>query len=175
MNIFDVNTKIKTYTYPIIKIVIGLVLILTILFRSKWLSINSHTANTIISILCFLVCAFTILSIYISIAEILELYERNKEQRLLKSLQQTMSIPLSEVIDSIIKNDIIEFLILSENGIVKIGSSSDNKYSSAVFTDKRYYIDNEEYQSQETFSLELTKLFSEQTVNVITVDGVIPN
>lgn len=72
------------------------------------------------------------------------------------------------------ENSIIELDVLEEGRAIKIGTSSDYQRDSDMFFDKRYYIDNQEYQdiNQVMKALQWTK---ENEIEVSLIDGITPD
>ena len=70
------------------------------------------------------------------------------------------------------ENDIMEFEIMVNQDIIKVGVSSDCKFSSSVFFDKRYYIEKTEFLTAEEFEKELLQYTANGKINVITIDGI---
>ena len=68
--------------------------------------------------------------------------------------EKTVSVvplDLERIVQLSKENDIMEFEIIANQDVIKIGSSSDCKYSSSVFFDKRYYIGKTDFLTAEEF------------------------
>ena len=81
-------------------------------------------------------------------------------------------LDLERIVQLSKENDIMEFEIIANQDVIKIGSSSDCKYSSSVFFDKRYYIGKIEFLTAEEFEKELLPYTADGKINVITIDGI---
>ena len=81
-------------------------------------------------------------------------------------------LDLERIVQLSKENDIMEFEIIANQDVIKIGASSDCKYSSSVFFDKRYYIGKTEFLTAEEFEKELFPYTTDGKINVITIDGI---
>ena len=77
-----------------------------------------------------------------------------------------------EIIRLADENDIIEIKIKANNGILKIGTSSDNKNGSEKFFDKRFFIGDKEFLNKEDFAEKLFALSNGGEVAVVSIDGI---
>lgn len=81
MKIFEVDTKLTSYTYPLIKIMISLSVILFSIFRSKIFTISMVALNFLVALLCFAATLASILCIYISVGELFYVRKSKKATR----------------------------------------------------------------------------------------------
>lgn len=175
MNPFVMNTNIKTYTYPIIKIIVSVIIILIAIFRNKILDITSDTIKTLTSVLSVMICILCVYFIYISIAEIVYVYDIKTANN---EIQQIENIDIKEcsfdeIVGLVYKNDIIEIKVFSKNEVIKIGSSSNYNYSKNEYFDKEYFINQNIYKSFEEFYFEFFKYSIDGKIYVISIDGVL--
>lgn len=174
-NFFKVNTCIKSYTYPIIKIIIFFALILLLFFRKYYLNISNSLLDIIVGIVFGCIGLACFLCIYISIAEIVLLHERRKDVKAVSmQIKKGDSLPLDKVISLINDNDIIEIRILSNNEIIKIGASSDCKMGRSGFYNKMFFINNEEYETLTSFKKAIIKYTVDSNLFVLTIDDLAP-
>ena len=115
--------------------------------------------------------------IYMAIAEMILLHERRLESGI--DIELAISNSKNYATDYIIslmqKNDIIEFLIVSNNKIIKLGASSNSHNGSSKFFDKRYYISDQENITIEVLSEVINKYSIDGKICVIKIDGMSPN
>lgn len=170
--IFSLQTDLKNYKYPLIKIVISLLIILFSIFRNHFFVISVKPINILITIFCFAATTASILCIYIAVSELFYVRKNRKESNPKQKSYQAVPFSLERVICLAKENDIIEFEIKSNENVVKIGASSDSKSASSAFFDKRFYIEKEEYLTAEDFKKELFKYTKDGNIYVITIDGI---
>lgn len=68
--------------------------------------------------------------------------------------------------------DIIEFLVLTKSGIVKLGATAETLAGGSEFFNKKFYIEDKVYDSANMMSAALEELFPEEEVEVYLIDGV---
>ena len=168
------TTKETSYKRPLIRIVICLIVIVVGIFRGKIFPIPSGVVDTIITILCIPISLITIFSIYISIFDIVELFEtrqKSKKRSLIKPTDCVLK-KLEDVMLLVEQNDIIEFEIRTDRGLILAGSSSDCKNSSSNFFDKKYYIEENEYETISDFREAMISFSKDGALAVYAIDGV---
>lgn len=176
MSLFKFHEDIESCKYPIIKILICILLIMVMIYRNHFIHIDNIVIDTIVDICCVAVAGFCILCIYISLAEILQVYE-NKSVMSMISKSTTLdrqAYEVDEIINMAETNDIIEILIIANNEPMLIGSSSDCKQGSSRFFDKEYYIGQERYQNILEFKNALLPFSSDGKLSVVLIDGIKP-
>ena len=175
MKLFKVNTDLKSYAFPVVKIVCNLILIACILLLSFNIDIPIGVVNFIFRFVLVALILCFILSIYLSFGEIICVYENRQKDFLRKCIPtesecERKSIEYIKTLTE--QNDIVEILIKLDNEIIKVGTSSNSKQSSAKLYDKRYYIEQIEYTEKRTFYEELSALLKNEEVFIYSVDGV---
>lgn len=172
---FKVQTNLKSYKYPIIKIIVSLIIISFSIFRKQILMISSGWVLAIITCVCFVLVILSIFSVYISISELFYTYSNRNTQKEKNvndiDTSNLKQLSINGIITLVKENDIINFEIILNNCIVKVGSSSDYNIVTGAFFDKTYYIDSNEYDSVEVFENELLSYAHEETVQILSVDG----
>ena len=176
MDIFHVNEDVKSYAYPILKIIICAALIIVFIYRDRIFCINSKVINIVIGILCTAIGIVCIYCIYISAYELSQVHEnRGKETALSDGIiANNKRYTIDEIVYMAEVNDIIEIQIVSKNTTVKIGSSSDCKNGSSKFFDKLYYIDDEIFENIKDFKSELLAYAISGQISVVFIDGIAP-
>lgn len=118
MDIFHINESLKTYTYPIVKLLICITIITLLICRGQ--ITDNKTIEEIIGVCCAIVGIICIYCGYISIFEICQV----RENRLAISANSNYSIndskayTIDEVVNMVQTNDIIEIQIIANNKIV---------------------------------------------------------
>lgn len=169
MRLFEVQSNLTSYTYPLIKITICISVIFLCIIRNQLFHLSIPLVNVIVTAFCFVLTIVSILCLYISIGEIFHIHTNRR-----KVNYQPLDIKLL-TIETVTKiaseNDIIEIELYTDNRIIEIGASSECEYSSSVFKNKLYYISNSKYDTIELFTNELHKLFPEGYIPVWRIDG----
>lgn len=169
-NPFKSYNDLTNYKYPVIKLLILVVLGGLCLFHKKILHFNNMCVD-IIFLLFLLVCIFLI---YISIGEIASIIYKKDGLRIDKDNIQVTKISINDILKLIENNDIIEFKIKLPSKITNIGCSSDCKKNNNFFFDKKYFIDNEEFDLFNDFVFTLNSICNNDYFDVISIDGVNP-
>lgn len=81
MRIFEVQTKLTNYAYPLIKIVVSLLIILFSIFRNELFIISTGVLNFLLTLLCFAATLAAILCIYISVGELFYVRKNKKGKK----------------------------------------------------------------------------------------------
>ena len=177
MRILKCDTSIKSYTYPIVKLVLSSLLIVVLIERGHFYTINSPFWKVVEGALVVAVLVLSVLCIYISLCEVLLLYERNKKEKkdLEKAMARSKNLSVSYILSLLEDNDIVEILIAYEQRIIAVMASSDSRHGSSKFFDKQYAIDDEEYLEFATFKEALLPYAIDGAFCVIEIDGVPAN
>ena len=170
--LFELQTNLTNYTYPLTKIAVSMFIILFSIFRKSLFVISSKPLDFLVTLFCFVATLASILCIYISIPELFYVWKNKKVKQEGVEFMTTTSFDLERVINLVKENDIIEFEIKSTGGIIKVGSSTDCKVGDSVFFDKRFYIEENEYLTSEEFETEILRHTVDGKLNVISIDGV---
>ncbi len=170
--LFTFQKDLKSYRYPLVKFAIFLSVILFCIFRRYIYSIPWRWLEIAEAFLCFAAGLISIFCIYISVAEMLNVFENKMSKKSKKSEIFTKNFTAEEIICLADENDIIEIKIKAGNGVLKIGTSSDNNNGSKKFFDKRFFIENKEFYNKEDFSAEVSALSGGGEIAVVSIDGV---
>ncbi len=177
MKIFELQTKLTSYTYPIIKILLSIAFLLLLLFRNNIFGIPRGAWNFFVSLVCVCAGIMCILIIYISMCEVFQTFSNREISR--AALHADISKCRTVLAESIIRyaeqQDITEIIIIRSNEVLKIGSSAENKYSSAIFENKRYYIGDTEYNTLNEWTEALKLYTANNMLHVLSIDGVASN
>ena len=170
MRLFEVQTKLTSYVYPLVKIVLSLLAIAFGVSRNSFLHISGQLGNVFMTILCLILALTSILTMYISIGELCYVYSNRKDKRCTCNEVQFMSV--REIVEILSQSDIMEIDVCDNGTIVRIGVSAECRYSSSVFENRVYYISDQEYTTIDLFLEAISKMFSDGNVPVVAVDGL---
>ena len=81
MKIFEVQTKLTNYAYPLIKIVVSLLIIFFSVFRDEFFIISIGVLNFLLKLFCFIATSAAILCMYISVGELFYVWANKKKQK----------------------------------------------------------------------------------------------
>ena len=175
MKLFQINKNPATLCTPVLKILVSIIVLCLMFFRGKIIPMESTAVNTIATVLCILLVGPCIMVFYIAVIEFAYAFKNTMH---ISSLQSKITADtakkfrLSEILDLIYQNDIIEVEVLILGNIVRIGSSSDWDRRSGIFFDKAYYINEFEFTSIDDFQIELVRYGISEDVAVISIDGI---
>lgn len=170
--IFEVNNELKSYTFPVIKILLCLVLFFILFNRDKLFPFADKHLSVVATILSLALVVICIFCTYVSIAEMIELHDRRVDnQRNIEKLD-CKQYSIENIVSLIEKEDILEVQIKVQQEIVKIGCISDNNWSTNKFFDKVYYCDGTEYESIEAFRKVIHAYTTDGMLDVISIDGI---
>lgn len=170
MKLFEVQTDLTSFTYPIVKITICLLIIVLCLARNRLFYIPTLWINAIITALGFLLLIASILCLYISIGELFHTYTNRKKINYQSIDVKHLSI--EEITKIVSENNIVEIEVCTNNKTIKIGASSECKHSSFVFEDKQFYVSSCEYETISQFREALFDLFPKGIIPVSRIDGL---
>ena len=170
MKLFELQTDLTSFTYPVVKTIICLSVILFSIVRNRIFSFSSAWANVVVTIVCFVLTIVSILCLYISIGELFHTHSNRMNINYQPLDVKRMTI--EAVIKIVCENDIVEIEVSTDNKTIKIGASSECKYSSSIFEDKLFYISSSEYDTIELFKEALIDLFPKGIIPVSRVDGL---
>ena len=71
-NIFELQTDLTSFTYPIIKIVISISIFMLVFFRDNFITTTTVWGTVLLSVVSIVLACASILCVYISICEIFE-------------------------------------------------------------------------------------------------------
>lgn len=170
MRLFEVQKDLTSYTYPVVKIIISLSVIVLSLLRNRIFQFSNSLVNVTVTLFCFILTIASILCLYISVGEVFHTSTNRKNANYQSSEIRPVTIGVISKIVS--ENDIVEIEACKNNKIIKIGASADCEYSSSVFKDKLFYISGSEYKTVELFAEALLELFPDGIVPVLKIDDL---
>ena len=170
MKLFEVQTDLTTYTYPVVKIIICLAVISLSLLRNRIFQFSNTWVNATVTLLCFVLTIAGILCLYISVGEVFHTSTNRKNANYQSS--EIKHLAIGEIIKMVSENDIVEIEVCKDKKTIKIGASAECEYTSSVFKDKLFYLSNSEYETVELFTKALLELFPDGSIPVLKIDGL---
>ena len=174
VDIFKLNKDIKSYSYPVKKIVISIILVAVCFSVYFNIPIENPILYWIIKIIVLAFLIANIWIVYNSFGEMVLLQERKEKMEITvaKAIKNSKNYSIDDIMVLINENDIIEFITVLNDRIVSLGASSDLKHGSSIFFDKRYYIDSEQFDNYDIFEKNIYELFKDKNVCVYSIDGI---
>ena len=80
MKIFELNTKLTSYSYPLAKIIISVMIVLFSIFRNNIFTISLKPLSFLVTLIYFIATLAAILCTYISIGELFYVRKNKKKQ-----------------------------------------------------------------------------------------------
>ena len=170
MKLFEVQTDMTSFAYPVVKIIICLTVIIFSILRNRIFQFSNAWLNAIVTLLCFLLTIASILCLYVSVGEVFHTSANRKNTNYQFSEIKQMTIGTITKIVS--ENDIVEIDVCKDKKVIKIGARADCEYASSVFKDKLFYISSSEYESIDQFVNALLELFPKGSVPVLKIDDI---
>ena len=81
MKIFELNTKLESYLYPLAKIIISAIIVLFSIFRNNIFNISLNQLNFFVTLICCVATLAAILCTYISVGELFYVWKNKKKQK----------------------------------------------------------------------------------------------
>ncbi len=172
MKLFEVQTDLTSYTYPVVKIIICLAVISLSLLRNMIFQLSNTWVNVTVTLLCFVLTIPSILCLYISVGEVFHTSANRNRKNANYQSSEIKHLAIGEIIKMVSENDIVEIEVCKDNKIIKIGASAECEYTSFVFKDKLFYLSNSEYETVELFTKALLELFPDGSIPVLKIDGL---
>ena len=82
MKIFELNTKLTSYSYPLAKIIISIMVVLFCIFRNHIFTISLKPLNFLVTLICFAATLAAILCTYISVGELFYVRKNKKKKKI---------------------------------------------------------------------------------------------
>lgn len=175
MKLFELKTDLTSYKYPIVKIGICISIIVLLIVGGRPLGTQYLWMKILTKIISFILCCGSILCIYISVGELFYTHKNRKAKTAANISPASLKrFNIREMVQLIRQNDIIEIAVFVNEKTIKIGASSDCKFSDSVFFDKRYYINDTEYDTFDAFQTAFFNCMQSDEISVLSIDGVKP-
>lgn len=167
--VFEVNCDLTSYKFSIIKIAVCIGILILMFFRRRLYHVSGF-GETVDYIVCGILAIGCYWCFLPSVCELPEIYEnRHRNDRRSKNAKL---LPM-EVIQKIVQeNDLVEIEV-GENGqkSILIGASAECTRD-GDFEEKRFYIQDAEYQTIGEFSEALLARYPKRWVPVSKIDGI---
>lgn len=172
LSLFRVDNTQKSYKLPAIKMICSASLVLIMFCITLNIDIENKTLGNIVSsfsTILLILCAYCFVIAWSELGYAQDNKEKaNADYQ--KYLKMAINISLEKTLSMIFDNDIIDFNILFDEKIVYIGASSDSNNSSSKFFDKRYYINDHEFENFEEFKLKIMEYSINDMILVARID-----
>ena len=172
MKLFELQTHLTSYTYPVLKIIICLAVISFSLLRDRIFQFSNTWVNVTVTLLCVVLSMASILCLYISIGEVFHTMANRKNANYQFSETEIKQMTIETITKIVSENDIVEIEVCKDKKVIKIGASADCEHASFVFKDKLFYISSSEYETVELFTKALLELFPDGSIPVLKIDGL---
>ena len=170
MKLFEVQTDLTSFTYPAVKIIICLSVIILSFVRNWFFRFSNPWIEFVTTLFCFVLLMVSILCIYISVGEVFHTSTNRKNANYQSSEIKQLTIgAISKIVS---ENDIVEIEVCKDKKTIKIGASAECEYTSSVFKDKLFYLSNSEYETVELFTKALLELFPDGSIPVLKIDDL---
>lgn len=172
MSWLTVNKSLRSYKFPIIKIIVAVITVAALGIASWNLDVENEMLTYSVRFVGLVLMFTSFVCIGIAFLEIEEINKRKrKSSRKKKAKPQGKLYRINQLIELLDKNDIIEIVIQLNDTDIKIGTSSDMTRSGKFF-DKKYFIDECEYITLDEFKIAFSKICSQNEVLVRYIDDV---
>ncbi len=172
--IFKPSTKMKSYIFPITKIILFICLLIVLFFRDKLFNIE----HDVFPWLFYAIILTIIWCIYISIAELFLIHDKRENDKIKTSIPDIMKCvtkSIEELVELVDNNDIVDIIIVCNDMTVNVGDSSEFNSHSGNFFDKCLYVGEKIYGSIKDFEVALKGLTKEDFLYVYSIDGIVVN
>lgn len=139
--LFSFQDGLTSFTYPVVKIVISLALLISAMLCARIVDFSNPLANLAFKVLY---CAFAmacILCLIISIREFFSVISNRKSAH--ASPRDGKALTIQAVVELVSRHDIIDIEACRSNKTIKLGSSAESEYRGAPLKNKLFYIADE--------------------------------
>lgn len=178
MNIFKLDKELRSYKYPIIKIIICVaiifVMLLDVFFDQihislldiKIIDIMFRIFATIINLAC-------VLRIYISFGELIYVSKNRAKDKILSDsdIANCEEFTLDDIISLSKNNYLLDIWIVSGNRIVEVGPTAVARYGDSKFYNKHFRIEKEEFWNIDDFKTALIPYLINEKLLVVSING----
>ena len=177
MSLLKCNEHLQSYMFPIVKIILGALLIIFLINRKHFFLIQHPVWRIVVGVICVQIMILATLCIYISVAEMIMIGERRSESRAdhAATISSSKDYHISDIVQMLEENDIIEIAIIAKGEVIRLGASSDCRPCDAHFFDKSYYIGDKTDIGIEEMRQELRDRADNDMVHVLTIDDIPPD
>ena len=168
MRFFKCDSKQRSYSYSIIRLIICVVIIF-LLIGSFY--VNLINEQVLFRILRTIIGGIAILGIYISIAELIYVRENLEMYKLDLQSKKAKPFAIDDILSLLINNDIVEIDAIYNDKLFKFGASSNCKQRDTKFYDKEYYVNDKSFKSIVSFQEELIKYSMDNKIYILAIDG----
>lgn len=170
MKIFEPDFNITSAKKPIAKMIISVLVIITLMNRGHIYDIQNGFIRVIETIMCTLFGTYCIFCVYLSIAELINLWEKKSDAKIDCKNVKTTKYSVDELVQMAEENDVLIIKLIYQGKMIKVGAASDLKPGSSEFFDKQYFIEEKEFKSIDEFKIKLEQYAHNGSVDVYTLE-----
>ena len=177
MKLFRLDPDQRSYKTPILKLIVCLLFLILLWVLRINIPIENETVNTIVGFVTAGVGVAGILCLAIAACDLIVVSDnRDKDKRKRQAAAQAakngQEIDLAKVVSLAKDNDIIVFEIVADGEPFEVGSSAECDNGSSRFYNKRFCIDEQEFEDADAFEAALAPLAKDGKLLVLSVDDV---
>lgn len=172
MKLLGLRDGETSYTRTLIRLTVCVLLCLIGAFRQEIFPFLED-----MPILDYLFIGIFILSLYFGIVSAIQLSVIAENRREPKAIDREKTQPYTpeQLLSLVSKNDIMDFEILSDEGVIlHVGASSDYDKRNGKFFDKMFYIEKQEYRDIGAFCDALSRYAPDGFLRLYRIDGMDP-
>lgn len=170
--VLEFDEKSMSYTRPVKKLLISLILILLSIFRIKVDNKVIDTVLTLLAVACIIVAIMCVLTSLYTIFFTFSNLRKSSEKQLKRAMRRVRTYPYKKFIALLKDNENISVKIIYRNKLVEVCVNSDGKSSEPL--DKRYFIKNRKFDNFDKFEEALKAYFDDGKVKVMLIDNLSP-
>lgn len=174
--IFEPSEDLVTYTQPIIRTIISVIVIFIGIYRDRIIPDSLGLFANIMDIILLIIGMIGTFNLYVILGEFFMTFLNRcdlKEKKNVKETDDTLC-NFDDIIKLCEENDLLIVKIVFNKKLLKIGSSSDSVSNKFELFDKRYFIEEQEFIEFDEFKQELSKYSKDNKLRVVSIDDVHP-
>ncbi len=174
LKLFQVDDTLDSYTYPLVKILVSLALIVFLTNRNSFFRIEKGFWNYIVTGISFCIACASLLCMRLAGAELILVHDNRSKAKSVsaKEREGSRKYSVDAILSLVSRNDSMEIQILSEGKRVEIGSSSECEAYDSKPYDKRYYIEKREFESLDAFRNAVLPYSDKGQITILSIDGI---
>lgn len=170
--ILESDEKSMSYSRPVKKLLIFLILIILSIFRIKVDNKVIDAVLTLLAVACIIVAIMCVLTSLYTIFFTFSNLRKNSEKQMKRVMRRVRTYSYKKFIALLKDNSNISVKIIYRNKLVEVCVNSDGKNSEPL--DKQYFIKSREFDSFDKFEEALKAYFDDGKVKVMLIDDLSP-